>query len=242
MKRLIAMLLKFAMLLSLVSVSAFAAENEPASGIITEDTVWNDGDVISGVTIKGNVTITVNGTVTVAGTISMGTGSIHNVTIKGANADAKLIRGEGFTGQMFYVEGLQYNFQNLHLQNLTLDGGAVWTGETDATLNRGTVNSGIKATGSILYLVRANAVLDNCILQNQDDVTGEKGNAVFLRKYASIAFNHSVVRNNNSMSGYWKGGVVTTREGGVVTANNSEVYGNSASHGGFVGVASSGLR
>ena len=40
--------------------------------------------------------------------------------------------------------------------------------------------------------------------------------------------------------GIWKGGVVSTRYGGTVTANNSEVYGNSASYGGFVGVSSSG--
>lgn len=240
MKRLIAMLLTFAMLMSLVSISAFAAENEPDTGLITENTVWNDGDIINGATIKGDVTITVKGTVTIAGTIKMGSDSIHKVTIKGETADAKLIRGNDFTGQMFYVEGTTYNFQSLIFKNITLDGGAVWTGEKNPILDRGTVNSGIKATGSVLYLVRSNATLENCILQNQDDSTGEKGNAVFLREYASIAFNDSIVRNNNSPSSYWKGGVVTTRYGGTVTTNNSEVYGNSGTHGAFVGVSSSG--
>ena len=105
MKRLIAMLLTFAMLMSFMSVSAFAAENEPDTGIITEDITWENGAIINGATIKGDVTITVKGTVVIAGTIKMASDSIHKVTIKGGTADAKLIRGNGFTGQMFYVEG-----------------------------------------------------------------------------------------------------------------------------------------
>ena len=240
MKRLIAMLLTFAMLMSFMSMSAFAAENEPDTGIITEDITWEDGAVINGATIKGDVTISVKGTVIIAGTIRMATDSIHKVTIKGETEDAKLIRGNDFTGQMFYAVGSICYFQDLIFKNITLDGGAVWTGDVDPILNRGTTNEGIKATGSILHLVRANATLNNCTLQNQDDSTGEKGNAVFLQEYASIAFNDSIVRNNNSPSGYWKGGVVATRYGGIVTAKNSEVCGNSASYGGFVGISSSG--
>ena len=53
MKRLITMLLTFAMLMSFMSMSAFAAENEPDTGIITEDITWEDGAVINGATIKG---------------------------------------------------------------------------------------------------------------------------------------------------------------------------------------------
>ncbi|MBQ7230946.1 MAG: hypothetical protein IJX04_08645 [Oscillospiraceae bacterium] len=241
-KRFLALALAVFMVVGMMPMSVFAAEttSEPITGTITEDTVWNDGDVIGGVTIAGDVTITVNGTVTVAGTISMNTSSLNTVTIKGGTADAKLIRGNGFTGQMFYVEGNSYVFQNLNFKDLVLDGGAVWTGDVDATLNRGTTNEGVKATGSVLYLVRANAVLDNVTLQNHDDSVGSNSNAVFLREYASVAFNNSVARNNTSIDGYYKGGVVSTRYGATVTANNSEVYGNSATHGGFVGVGASG--
>lgn len=214
------------------------------SGVITEDTVWNDGDVVKDITIKGGtkedpIEITVNGTVTVKGTISLNLDTISNVVFKG-NDNAKLIRGGDFTGQMFYAEGVSGNFQNLTFNNITLDGGAVWTGEVDKTLNRGTTNEGVKATGSVLYLVYADAVMNNSTLQNHDDSTGENANAVFLRYYSTIDFNNSVVRNNNSISTYYRGGVVTVRQGGTVKTDNAEVYGNSGPAGGFFGVSSTG--
>ena len=250
-KKTLAMLLTVLMMTNTMSMTVFAEETDTAdlvlngetiTGTITEDMVWENGDVVSGVTINDGVTITVKGTVTVAGTIRPG----NNVTFVGEGDSATLIRGklnaesEAFTGQMFYVEGTICDFPNLTFNNITLDGGAVWTGEVDPILGRGTTNEGVKATGSVLYLVRANATLNNATLQNHDDGIGERANAVFLREYATVAFNNSVARNNNSPSGYWKGGVVSTRYGGTVTANNSEVYGNSASYGGFVGVSSSG--
>ena len=214
---------------------------EPISGTITEDMVWSEenGDIVGNVTISGNVTITVIGEVPVVGTIRLSPDSISNVTFKGENG-AKLIRSGDFTGQMFYAEGVSDNFQNLTFNNIKLDGGAVWTGDVDKTLNRGTVNSGVKATGSVLYLVRANAVLNNSTLQNHDDSTGEKANAVFLRYYSTIEFNGSVVANNNSISTYYRGGVVTIRQGGTVKTNNAEVYGNSGAKGGFYGTSSTG--
>ena len=247
LKKALTMLLAVLMLTSTMSIPVFAEEmgsdtgdqDTAITGTINENTEWKDGDVIGDVTIADDVTITVNGEVTVAGTIRLAPDAICDVTFNGEN-DAKLIRGGGFTGQMFYAEGTICYFQNLTFNNITLDGGAVWTDEVDAILGRGTTNEGVKATGSVLYLVRANAILNNSVLQNHDDSTGEQANAVFLREYATVAFYNSVARNNNSPSGYWKGGVVTTRYGGSVTAKDSVVYGNSASHGGFVGISSSG--
>lgn len=187
--------------------SAFAAEEtttEAITGTITEDAVWENGAVIGDVTISGNVTITVKGTVTVTGTIRLSPDSISNVTFNGEE-NATLIRGGDFTGQMFYAEGVSGNFHTLTINDIILDGGAVWTGDVDKTLNRGTTNEGVKATGSVLYLLYTNATLNN----------------------STIAFNDSVVRNNNSPSTYWRGGVVTVREGGTATTDNAEVYGNS---------------
>ena len=217
------------------------AENvtEPITGTITENVTWNDGDEIGGVIINGNVTITVKGTVTVSGTIRLSPDAISSVTFNGEN-NAKLIRGSEFTGQMFYAEGVSGNFQNLTFNDITLDGGAVWTGDVDKTLNRGKTNEGVKATGSVLYLVYANADLNDSVLQNHDDSTGEKANAVFLRYYSTIDFNNSVVRNNNSVSSYYRGGVITVRQGGIVKTNNTEVYGNFGTQGGFFGTSSTG--
>ena len=209
--------------------------------------MWENGAVIGGVTISGKVTITIRGTVTVAGTIRLNPDAISSVTFNG-ESDAKLTRGGDFTGQMFYAEGVSGNFQNLTFNNITLDGGAVWTGDVNKTLNRGTTNSGVKATGSVLYLVYANADLNNSILQNHDDSTGEKANAVFLRYYSTIDFNNSVVCNNCSRavksdgtaSSYYRGGVVSVRQGGKVITKNTDVYGNMAWAGGFFGISSTG--
>ena len=212
---------------------------EPIIGTITENMVWADGSVVGGVTIAGDVTITVKGTVTVTGTIRLSPDNISKVTFNGED-NAKLIRGGDFTGQMFYAEGASGKFHTLTFNNITLDGGAVWTGDVDKTLNRGKNNEGVKATGSVLYLLYTNANLKDSVLQNHDDSTGEKANAVFLRYYSTITFMNSVVRNNNSPSGYYSGGVITVRQGGTAKTYDSEVYGNSGAQGGFFGVSSTG--
>lgn len=241
-KRFLSLVVALVMVFGMFPMNVFATEGEaaaPITGTITEDTVWSNGDVIGNVTIAGDVTITVNGTVSVVGTIKLNPDAICNVTFNGEN-DAKLIRDASFTGQMFYAEGVSGNFQNLTFNKITLDGGAVWTGVVDKTLNRGTTNEGVKATGSVLYMVYANAELNNSILQNHDDSTGEKANAVFLRYYSTIEFNGSVVKDNYSSSGYYSGGVVTVRQGGTVKTNNTEVCGNAGPQGGFFGVSSTG--
>jgi hypothetical protein len=202
--RLLGFLLVAVMMVSLLGLGVFAGDtvndvNETATQP-SETLTWKDGDVIDGITISKDVTINVSGTVTVNGTIRLAPDAICNVVFNGSE-NAKLIRGEGFTGQMFYAEGTSANFQKLTFNNITLDGGAVWTGDVDKTLNRGTTNSGVKATGSVLYLVYANATLENgSVLQNHDDSTGEKANAVFLRYYSTFTVNDSIVRNNNSIS------------------------------------------
>lgn len=248
-KKTLAWLLALMMLVCAMPLSVFASETDlnaivdgdqtPVTGTISENVVWNDGTVVNGVTLSGDITITVRGIVTVTDTIRLSPDAISSITFKGEN-DAKLIRGGEFTGQMFYVEGVSGNFQKLTFKDITLDGGAVWTGDVDKTLNRGKTNKGIKATGSVLYLVYANAVLNGSVLQNHDDATGAKANAVFLRYYSTIDFNKSVVRNNNSVADYYRGGVITVRQGGTVKTNEAEIYGNSGVKGGFFGTSSTG--
>ena len=232
------------MLVGIMVVGTIASSAEEAS-VITSDVTWNDGDVIDATTISGGtedapLVITVNGTVTINGTLRLSSAAISNVKFVAGTEGATLIRAEGFAGQMLYAEGVSGNFHNITFEGITLDGGAVWTGEIDENLGRGTVNTGNKATGSVLYLVYTNVTLENSVLQNHDDSTGEKANAVFLRYYSTITFNNSVVRNNASPSGYYSGGVITVRQGGTAKTYNSEVYGNYGVQGGFFGVSSTG--
>ena len=42
----------------------------------------------------------------------------------------------------------------LVLENIIIDGGAVWTGEINEVLQRGTVNSGITATGALVAQIK----------------------------------------------------------------------------------------
>lgn len=266
-KRLLCMLLTLILAIGLFSVSALAEESTnseidlskgtctiteageeatPITGAISADAKWGDGTVVGDVTISGGtasdpIEITVSGTVTVTGTIRLSPDAISNVVFEGGTDGGKLVRGGDFTGQMFYAEGVSGNFHNITFDGITLDGGAIWTGDVDKTLNRGTTNSGVKATGSVLYLLYTNVTMkNNSVLQNHDDSTGEKANAVFLRYYSTITFENSVVRNNNSPSTYYRGGVITVREGGTAITKNSEVYGNSGAAGGFFGISATG--
>ena len=252
MKKFLSLALVFCMLFTVMMPASAAVDGEEAttlsttiSGTINSDAVWENGSTVSGVTLSGGtaddpIVITINGTVTVGGTIRLSPDVISYVVFKAGTDDATLMRSADFTGQMFYSEGVSGNFHTLNFEGITLDGGAVWTGDIDATLKRGTVNEGVKSAGSMLYLLYTNTTLTNSVLQNHDDYLGEKANAVFLRYYSSISFVNSVVRNNSSVSGYYSGGVITVRQGGTVKTYNSEIYGNKGTDGGFFGTSSTG--
>lgn len=89
-----------------------------------------------------NVTLDTNGyKLTVCNTLTI----LGTSTITGGGT---LLRGNGFTGRMLAVS----NGATAILDDITLDGGAVWSGEENAYIGRGTENTGIAATGSLLYV------------------------------------------------------------------------------------------
>ena len=111
----------------------------------------------------------------------------------------------------------------LALSNITLDGGAVWTGETDPVLLRGTVNSGMTTTGAIITTNKGHIVLnEGAVLQNNDGA-----NAVFpgTRTGGTLTLNGGEIINNHSAAGAIWGG-------GAITINSGKVNGN---HGGIGG-------
>lgn len=111
----------------------------------------------------------------------------------------------------------------LALSNITLDGGAVWTGETDPVLLRGTVNSGMTTAGAIITTNKGHIVLnEGAVLQNNDGA-----NAVFLntRTGSTLTINGGEIINNHSPAGAIWGG-------GAITLNSGKVNGN---HGGIGG-------
>uniref|UniRef100_UPI00402920DF hypothetical protein n=1 Tax=Faecalibacterium prausnitzii TaxID=853 RepID=UPI00402920DF len=150
-RRFFAMLLSLAMLFTLAP-TAFAADSENASG---SNTTWESATTLDhDLTINSGETLTVKGLITIQGTVTISGGG----TIK---------RGEGFADYMIVVpEG-----STLTLENITVDGGAVWSGDSDATLKHGTTNSGIAATSAMIYNFGELLVTDGTVLQNNENTT-----------------------------------------------------------------------
>ena len=150
-RRFFAMLLSLAMLFTLAP-TAFAAESENAS---SRNTTWESATTLDhDLTINSGDTLTVKGLITIQGTVTISGGG----TIK---------RGEGFADYMIVVpEG-----STLTLENITVDGGAVWNGDNDATLDRDIKNEGIKATSAMIYNFGELLVTDGAVLQNNDNAT-----------------------------------------------------------------------
>ena len=156
------------------------------------------------------------------GKIKIGTSFTVSKT-HSVGADAEIVgggytlsRAEGFTGTMFTVG----ESVSLTLEDITLDGGAVWTGAEDSTLLRGTTNSGVTATGNLILAENNAAIIlnDGAVLQNNDGV-----NAVNLgtRIGATLTINGGEIINNNSNAGAIWGG-------GHITLNSGKINGNSS--------------
>ena len=129
-------------------------------------------------------------------------------------------RAAGYTGNVFSLG----DNAKLTLADITVDGGAVWTGEVDPTLQRGTVNSGVTATGALVATgANAHIVLNNgAVLQNNAGA-----NAVDLgtRVGATLTLDGGEIINNYSAAGAIWGG-------GAITVNSGKINGN---HGGIGG-------
>ena len=103
----------------------------------------------------------------------------------------------------------------LTLEDITLDGGAVWDGAVDPTLGRGTVNSGITTSSAIVYTAsNSNIVLDDgAIIQNND---GSYAVNLDTRKGSTLTLNGGQIINNNSAAGaIWGGGNITMNDGAI---------------------------
>lgn len=136
-----------------------------------------------------------------------------NITIDGNGYT--ISRADGFTGTVLSAS----SGSTLTLIDTVVDGGAVWTGAIDSTLNRGTTNSGIKATGNLIVGENNSAIVlkSGAILQNN-----EGAHAVNLgtRIGCTLTIDGGQIINNASDSGaIWGGGNITLNSGKI--SNNS---------------------
>lgn len=118
---------------------------------------------------------------------------------------------EPYTAEIFTVAA----GATLTLENIVVDGGAVWSGEINPVLNRGTENTGVTAT-SALIIANANS---NIILGEGAVVQNNAGtNAIHLgtRVGATLTLDGGKVINNTSNAGaIWGGGNITINSGAI---------------------------
>lgn len=122
---------------------------------------------------------------------------------------------------------------------LALDGGAVWTGASDALLGRGTTNSGVKSSlrplidaggehgsGGSVYLYRG------VILQNNDCQGNNYGSAITAASGACIYLRGGIIQNNYTVN---SGGAIKMYSGSRMYMTDGRISGNSANnHGGGI--------
>ena len=145
----------------------------------------------------------------------------------------RMDRGNGYSNEFIALR----NSADLTVKNITLDGGAKWTGAVDDILQRGTTNSGMKA-GRPLILTRTQAQLtlgSGAVLQNNDnrengyggkvDDTAPVGGAVQIGD-GILALNGGEIKDCNSAV---FGGAAHIRGSSTFTAKAGTVSGNNAS-------------
>lgn len=165
--------------------------------------------------------------VTVAQAISI---SGKKLTLDGSGH--RMDRGNGYSNEFIALR----NSADLTVKNITLDGGAQWTGDVDDILQRGTTNSGMKA-GRPLILTRTQAQLtlgSGAVLQNNDnqanaysgkvDGTAPFGGAAQIGD-GILALNGGEIRNCNSAvfggAAHIRGSSTFTAKAGTVSGNNA---------------------
>ena len=144
----------------------------------------------------------------------------------------RMDRGNGYGNEFIALR----NSADLTVKNITLDGGANWTGAVDDILQRGTTNSGMKA-GRPLILTRTQAQLtlgSGAVLQNNDNQANAYsgkvddivpiGGAVQISN-GNLALNGGEIRDCNATM---FGGAAHIRDASTFTAKAGAVSGNKA--------------
>ena len=107
----------------------------------------------------------------------------------------------------------------LELTNITLDGGAIWAGEVDEVLGRGTENVGVTSSNSIITAGANSSIIlgEGVVIQNVD---GAIAINLGTRVGATLTIDGAEIINNNSGAGaIWGGGHITMYSGKI--NNNS---------------------
>ena len=128
-----------------------------------------------------------------------------------------------YTGTVFTVKA----GAELTLEDIVVDGGAVWSGEVSSVLRRGTVNAGVTATGALVSTEGNGSVVlgEGAVLQNHYSASAVVSLAT--RANGTLTLNGGKIINNTVTNGaaVWLGGAAIINDG-------SEISGNSGTLGG----------
>lgn len=80
----------------------------------------------------------------------------------------------------------------LTLSHITLDGGAIWSGEPDTTLERGTDNSGLKAHAPLITVEGSLIMSTGAALQNNDNASSP-GGAIYVSANGTMTMYDGVI-------------------------------------------------
>ncbi len=189
-------------------------------GNITWTNTVGEQSIIGG-TVDNPVIITIDGKVKVTGTITISSGYVKLVG-DSSNGEDLILKDFNDNSFINVPKGT-----NLILEDMTVDGGAVWTGEKNEYLNRGTTNSGYLSANMFAY--EGNITIQNCKIQNHDGSYLFNSNTNNTPENKLIVKN-SVINNNN-------GGISWSRD--YVEFTKTEIAYNSGSPSVIRGVTSS---
>ncbi len=189
---------------------------------ITEDKTWDEATTLSDdLTVADGAKLTLNAPVTIAG----------NVTISGGG---EIVRGDTYKGSLFIVP----EDVSLTLEDITVDGGADWTGENYSVLGRGIENEGLAAKDALIRVQGGTLNLnDGAKVQNNENAAERTNlyfhNATLARYYmmgggiavygGKVVMNAGAVVKDNAVRNTLPEGYGTYAEG--ITEGNSDSVG-----------------
>lgn len=121
---------------------------------------------------------------------------------------------------------------NVVLEDIIIDGGAVWSGTADGTLNRGISNNGISSTNTLVNITGGSLTLSNGgVLQNNYNKSdySESGGAVRINNSSKLVLDGGSILNNYCDS---YGGALISFGSSSVVINSGTVSGNHARNSG----------
>ncbi len=191
-----------------------------ANDITVDSTIEIDGTV--NLCLYGHTISAAGGNFDVSGTLNLCSCEDDGIIKRTSTTEALISADAGATANLY---------------NVTLDGGAVWSGNVDSVLLRGTTNAGTKTDSPLInagYQRTAGGHItlnSGVVLQNNECSDAGDDGAVTIGEDGTLVINGATICNNAKTDG--NAGAIKAYAGAQITLNSGEIYGNAAyKHGG----------